>query len=147
MIELTTDLTPLNPIEKTKLKSQHAELIKGWQNGVVEFDTDSFRIATLLLKHRLLPDNVLPYYAKQIILALDESQKNQQLLAAFFQKPNTQMNTAINNDTIAQAVQQLMDSGLPKQEAIQKVSVRFKTSAFNVMKQYKSLFENTKPDS
>ena len=142
MIELTTDLTPLNPIEKTKLKNQHADLIKGWQNGVVEFDTDSFRIATLLLKHRLLPDNAMPFYAKQIILALDESQKNQQLLAAFFQKPNMHMNTAIKSDTIAQAVQELIDAGLPKQEAIQKVSVRFKTSAFNVMKQYKSLFEN-----
>ena len=147
MIELTTDLTPLTLIEKTKLKSQHADLIKGWQSGSVEFDTDSFRVATLLLKHQLLPENVVPYYAKQIILALEESQKNQQLLAAFFQKPNTQVNTAINVGSIAEAVQQLIDTGMPKQEAIQKVSVRFKTSAFNVMKQYKSQFESANPNS
>jgi len=129
-------------IYKNKLKTTYAAKLKEWKSGKICFNQQSFEMATLLLKNGLLPENAQYYYAQQIEQAITEAIAQKRPLTAFFQTESSTQNRSNSEQTLAKKVQNLINSGLTKKEAIQKIAIEHKISTFNVNKAYRLAYGN-----
>lgn len=124
-----------------RLQTEHKLLIIEWKTASIQFDANTFSIATELLEHNLLPEKAQTAYAQQIRQAIAESLSIQNSLSAFFQTPCGQEDMTPRKSPLAEQVKSLIDTGMEKNQAIQKIAQQNKTTAFIVSKQYRKQFD------